>query len=63
MLLTVRAVHVPVNRGLAAVAGLVSGVAGTATSIGGPPLAMLYQHRHPQVLRPTLAVFFLLGAA
>jgi uncharacterized membrane protein YfcA len=38
-------------------------VAGTATSIGGPPLAILYQHHHPYVLRPTLAAYFAIGAA
>ena len=38
-------------------------MAGTATSIGGPPLAILYQHHHPGVLRPTLAAYFAIGAA
>ena len=44
-------------------AGLVSGVAGTATSIGGPPMAILYQHRPPRQIRTTLAVYFMVGAA
>lgn len=61
--LTVRTVSFPVNRLTLPVAGLVSGVAGTATSIGGPPLAVLYQHHRASVLRPTLAAYFVIGAA
>jgi uncharacterized membrane protein YfcA len=43
------------------VGGFVSGVAGTATSIGGPPMALLYQHASGPRLRSTLAVFFFVG--
>ena len=32
---------------------------GTATAIGGPPLALLYQHHEGPVLRATLATFAL----
>jgi uncharacterized membrane protein YfcA len=60
---TARAIEVPVNRVTLPVAGFVSGVTGTATSIGGPPLAVLYQHRPPAVVRPTLAAYFVVGAA
>jgi uncharacterized protein len=42
--------------------GFVSGVAGTATAIGGPPMAVLYQHEDGPVLRATLAGGFVLGA-
>ena len=42
-------------------AGAASGVLGTATSIGGPPLALLFQHREGPVLRATLAATFVLG--
>ena len=63
VLLTVRTITLPVNRVTLPIAGLVSGVTGTATSIGGPPLAILYQHHHPYVLRPTLAAYFAIGAA
>ncbi|MEJ7796548.1 MAG: sulfite exporter TauE/SafE family protein [Nocardioides sp.] len=61
--LTVRTVTFPVNRISLPLAGFVSGVTGTATSIGGPPLAVLYQHHPPTVLRSTLAVYFAVGAA
>ncbi|PRZ43748.1 hypothetical protein CLV47_102439 [Antricoccus suffuscus] len=42
-------------------AGFVSGVGATATSIGGPPIALVYQNQHPAVVRSTLAVYFLVG--
>lgn len=57
-----RAVVVPINRGTLALAGVVSGLAGTTTSIGGPPMALLYQHRPPRQVRTTLAVYFVIGA-
>lgn len=43
--------------------GLVSGVTGTATSIGGPPLAILYQHSSGPRVRSTLAAYFVVGSA
>ena len=60
--LTIRAVEVPVSPATLSVAGLISGAAGTATSIGGPPVALLYQHRSPEQIRSTLAVLFTAGA-
>ena len=45
------------------VAGFASGAMGTATSIGGPPLALLYQHEDGRVLRATLAMTFTFGTA
>lgn len=55
---TAGGVTVPVNRTTTAAAGVASGVMGTATSIGGPPVALLYQRREGPVLRSTLAVTF-----
>lgn len=52
---------VPVNRGTTLATGVASGAMGTATSIGGPPLALLYQHHEGPVLRSTLAATFSLG--
>ncbi len=63
VVLTVRTVRFPINRGTLMVAGFVSGVTGTATSIGGPPLALLYQHRAARQIRCTLAVYFVVGAS
>jgi uncharacterized protein len=50
------------HRSLAAMATL-SGVMGTITSVGAPPLAIVYQHRPAKEARPTLAAFFALGCA
>jgi uncharacterized membrane protein YfcA len=44
-----------------AVAGVVTGITETATGIGGPPLALVYQHKPPAVLRSTVALCFLVG--
>jgi uncharacterized protein len=42
-------------------AGFASGVMGTATSIGGPAIALLYQHEEGPRLRATLAASFLVS--
>lgn len=42
-------------------AGLVTGITETATGIGGPPLALVYQHEPPPRSRSTIAFCFLLG--
>jgi uncharacterized membrane protein YfcA len=44
-------------------AGATSGFMGTVTSIGGPPMALVYQRHTGAQLRATLALFFLIGAA
>ena len=50
----------PSRRALVA-AGLITGVTETATGIGGPPLALVYQHQGATTLRSTLAFCFLVG--
>jgi len=50
------------NRGRAAVAGAVSGFMGTLSSIGGPPMALLYQGEGGARFRGTLSGYFVLGA-
>lgn len=52
---------IPVTRATKLATGVVSGAMGTATSIGGPPMALLYQHHDGPVLRATLAATFALG--
>lgn len=42
-------------------AGLVTGMTETATGIGGPPLALVYQHHTPAELRANIAATFFLG--
>jgi uncharacterized membrane protein YfcA len=44
-------------------AGFVGGVMGTATAIGGPPVALVYQHQTGSRLRATLSAFFVIGGA
>lgn len=63
VLVTWLAVRPPITRGSLMTAGLVSGFSGTATSIGGPPMAILYQEQPPRQIRTTLAVYFMVGAA
>lgn len=58
-LTTIRIRNTPVNAGGA---GALAGVSGTATSIGGPFLALVLQHEKPERLRATLAAFFLVGS-
>lgn len=43
-------------------AGAMSGFMGSITSIGGPPMALVYQHRTGPELRATLAAFFVFGS-
>lgn len=42
-------------------AGLISGIMGTLGSIGGPPVALIYQDSSPQRLRSTLSGYFIFG--
>lgn len=44
-------------------AGFLSGVMGTMTSIGGPPIALAYQDAKGPELRSTLNTYFALGSA
>ncbi|MFI6786995.1 sulfite exporter TauE/SafE family protein [Nonomuraea sp. NPDC050383] len=60
--LTASALAVPRNGATIAGAGFLSGVTGTATGIGGPPIALVYQHAKGPQIRATLAMFFFLSA-
>ena len=42
-------------------AGVVTGITETATGIGGPPLALVYQHHPVAVMRASVALCLLLG--
>jgi uncharacterized protein len=44
-------------------AGAVSGATATSATIGGPPVAIVYQHSEGPRVRATLGAFFVLGAA
>lgn len=59
--ITIRAAVIPVNPATLVTAGFFAGASGTATSIGGPPIALLFQRQAPEVVRATLSVFFFVG--
>lgn len=44
------------------IAGFFSGLSGTATSIGGPPIAMLYQQQQGDFVRANLSAYFAIGS-
>jgi len=44
-------------------AGVLSGFMGTAVSIGGPPMALLYQHESGSRIRGNLSAFFVVGVS
>src|SRR5262245_23123945 len=50
------------TRGTLASAGFASGFMGTTTSIGGPPMALVYQRSNGPTFRSTLATYFAVGA-
>jgi uncharacterized membrane protein YfcA len=43
------------------IAGTLSGVAGTVSSIGGPPMALVYQHEKGPTVRSTMSAIFIVG--
>jgi uncharacterized membrane protein YfcA len=60
--LSVLSPPIPVTGGSSLAAGFVSNVFGTASSVGGPPVALLFQHRRGPVARSTLGGFFATSA-
>jgi hypothetical protein len=62
VLLSASGWRLPRNVPTLAGVGAVSGLMGTVSSIGGPPVAMLYQDARGAQLRSTLSVIFSLGA-
>lgn len=44
------------------VAGVAGGTFGTAATIGGPPVALVYQHADGPTIRATMAVYFAAGS-
>jgi uncharacterized membrane protein YfcA len=43
-------------------AGGASGFMATTTGVGGPPVALTYQHDTPETMRATISAFFVIGA-
>lgn len=48
--------------GALVVAGTASGAFGTTSAIGGPPIALVYQHSPGPTTRATLSIYFLLAS-
>ncbi len=44
------------------IAGFFSGLSGTTTSIGGPPIALLYQQQQGDFVRANLSAYFAIGS-
>jgi uncharacterized protein len=61
VLMTLLAPSFEPGKGAFLTAGLVTGVTETSTGVGGPPLALVYQHRPAPVLRSTVGACFLIG--
>lgn len=61
VVMSVLSPRIPITRVTQAGAGWLGGVMGTSSSIGGPPLALLYQHSPGPVVRSTLGAAFLVG--
>ncbi len=59
--LSATGLHVPVRPGTLFGAGILSGFMGTTVSIGGPPIALLYQRQSGPQIRGTLSAFFVVG--
>lgn len=51
-----------VRRTTLAAAGALSGLGGTTSGIGGPPMAIAFRNSGGPVIRSTLAAFFVIGA-
>ncbi|GAB3185170.1 sulfite exporter TauE/SafE family protein [Nesterenkonia halophila] len=51
-----------VTRASTATAGALSGLFGTATSIGGPPMALIARNLDPATIRATLSAYFTAGS-
>ncbi|WP_214320198.1 sulfite exporter TauE/SafE family protein [Nonomuraea sediminis] len=63
VVVTAKAPSLPRNGYTVTGAGFVSGITGTATGIGGPPIALVYQDAKGPQIRATLAMYFFLSAA
>jgi uncharacterized membrane protein YfcA len=53
--------RVPMTRLNLSLAGVMAGIMGTIASIGGPPIAMVYQYEPGDRIRSTLSGFFIFG--
>lgn len=61
VLLSVAGIRLPLNRLTLVLMAGISGLMGTITGVGAPPMAVIYQDQPARSARPTLAAFFALG--
>src|SRR6185369_15778614 len=61
--MTASGIHLRPRRSTLLAAGVLSGFMGTTAAIGGPPIALIYQHAEGPRLRGTLAGYFVVAAA
>jgi len=61
VLILASGLHVPLNAVTRIAAGVVSGFSGTASAIGGPPIALLYRDQTGPTVRSTLGTIFSIG--
>jgi uncharacterized membrane protein YfcA len=62
VLATVVSPPIPITRITALSAGLIGNITGTAASVGGPPVALLFQHHRGPAVRSTLGAYFAASA-
>ena len=62
VLLTASGLKLAFNNRNLGLLSIVSGVMGTITAVGAPPMAIIYHGRDPKIVRPTLNAFFGAGA-
>lgn len=62
VLISIGGFKFPFNLATISAAGFISGVTATFTSVGGPPMAAVYQDQKAKDARPTLQVFFAMGS-
>ncbi|MEX2550642.1 MAG: sulfite exporter TauE/SafE family protein [Nitriliruptoraceae bacterium] len=53
--------HLEVTGRREVIAGVLSGITGTAAALAGPPVAVLYRDKDPAVMRPTLGLVWAIG--
>lgn len=62
VVLSASGLHFYPTRPMRVGAGFLSGIMGTLGSIGGPPVALIYQDSSPQRLRANLSGYFIFGS-
>jgi len=63
VVLSASGIHISVTGRNLVAASIISGVMGTIAGIHGPPIALLYQKEAGNIVRATLAVFFVMAYA